>query len=85
MEFLYILGVISVIGYIIYRFTRKQKEVNGFSIPSGPITRESTDPYSQAVWAAFDSGLVVSYNAGDEKMKASDPKTGEVSEIEFKS
>ena len=84
MEFLYILGGITVIGYIIYRFARKPRKVNGFSIPDGPVSRDMTDPYSQALFAAFDSGLVVSYNAGDEKMKASDLETGEVSEIEFK-
>lgn len=85
MGYLYILGTIAAIGLVFYLFSRPKKEVNGFSIPSGTITRDMKDPYSQAVWAAFDSGQAVSYSAGDEKMKSFDEKTGEVTEIEFKS
>ena len=84
MGFVYTLGGIFIIGYILYRFARPDTKVNGFTLPSGPITRDMKDPYSQAMWAAIDTGQVVSYSAGDEKMESYDTKTGKVNEIKFK-
>lgn len=86
MEFVYILAGLALVGLTFFSFTRKPKKSdNGFSIPSGPITRDMKDPYAQAIWAAFDSGKPVSYNAGDTTMKAYNKDTGEIEEIEFKS
>lgn len=53
------------------------------TIPDGPITRDMTDPLSQTMWKAFDSGNMVSHNAGDDFMTTTD-KDGKKEKIKLK-
>jgi hypothetical protein len=87
MQYLLIFLGMSIVGYSLYYFgkpRKPKKRSNSFTIPDGPITRDMKDPYSQTLWAAFDSGKAVSYNSGDDHMKSYDTETGETEEIKLK-
>jgi len=55
-----------------YRTQNSRDDYQGEQIPDGPITRNMTDPFSQTMWQAFDSGKPVFYNAGDDHMTTTD-------------
>ncbi len=71
-----LMGTLPVLVLIAYKTANKVVKEHYATVPGDVITRDMKDPYSQTVWAAFDSGKMVIHNVGDDHMTLTDLDDG---------
>jgi hypothetical protein len=78
MGLLFILLGVCIIATVFFAFARPRVSSgrDTFTGPPDIISRDDKDPYAQTIWAAFDSGDIVTYHVGDKHMKVVDKATG---------
>lgn len=80
LVFIFVAALAATLMFVTWSYDQDNSEtLEVEEIPEGAITRGMKDPFSQVLWKTFDSGGMVTHNAGDKHMTVTkDGKTEKV-------